>query len=182
MVEIDLFPDCLPEPFSSSGPIIGMDAPLEFFKSRRRSCGIESRYAEYFFGPVGMFADRRDTCPTAGVAQPLRFRQIGFAALQLGGPFHHLRLEFVAGFAKLLLALAYRFLSAAVSVEEASCPKGCCGMIRRYRKQQLVNLGGKVGATTRRRNQTVLGIDTDRDDNTAASLRTTANVANDFPM
>ena len=41
---------------------------------------------------------------TAGVAQPLRFRQIGFAALQLGGPFRHLCLEFVAGFTKLLLA------------------------------------------------------------------------------
>jgi hypothetical protein len=73
MVEIYLFPDCCPEVFSSSGPVIGMDAPFEFFKTRRPFCGIESRYAEYFFGPVGMFADRRDTCPTARVAQSLRF-------------------------------------------------------------------------------------------------------------
>ena len=32
MVEIYLFPDCCPEVFSSSGPVIEMDAPLEFFK------------------------------------------------------------------------------------------------------------------------------------------------------
>jgi hypothetical protein len=74
MVEIYLFADCGPEAFFSSGPVIGMDAPLEFFKSRRAPCGIESRYAEDFLGPVGMFAGRRDTCPTARVAQPLRFR------------------------------------------------------------------------------------------------------------
>ena len=37
--------------------------------------------------------------------------------MQLGGPFRHLRLEFVVGFTKLLLALAYRFLGAAVIVE-----------------------------------------------------------------
>src|SRR5205823_10698278 len=102
------------------------------------------------------------------MAQPLRFSQIGFAALQLGGPFRHLRLEFVAGFTKLLLALAYRFLGAAVMVEEASCPKCCCGMIRRYGEQQLVNFGRKVGVITRRRNQTALGINADGDDNTAA--------------
>ena len=64
-----------------------------------------------------MFAGRRDACPTARVAQPLRFGQIGFAALQFGGPFRHLRLEFVAGSTKLLLALADRFLGAAVSVD-----------------------------------------------------------------
>src|SRR4029077_20281328 len=115
---------------SSSGPVIGMDAPLEFFKTWRPFCGIESHYAEYFFGPVGMFADCRDTCPTARVAQSLRFSQIGFAALQLGGSFRHLRLEFVAGFTKLLLALAYRFPGAGVLFDEASRAKCCCGMIR----------------------------------------------------
>src|SRR4029077_17509951 len=44
MVEIDLFPDCFAEVFSSSSPVIGMDAPFEFFKSRRPFCGIESLY------------------------------------------------------------------------------------------------------------------------------------------
>jgi hypothetical protein len=52
------------------------------------------------------------------MAQPLRFSQIGFAALQLGGPFRHLRLEF-----------------------DACRTKCCCGMIRGHGEQQLVNLG-----------------------------------------
>src|SRR5216683_6435073 len=99
---------------------------------------------------------------TARMAQPLRFSQIGFAALQLGGPFRHLCLEFVAGFTKLLLALAYCFLGAAVIMDEACRPKCCCGMIRRHGKQQLVNFGGKVGAITRRSDQTALGSDADR--------------------
>ena len=115
------------------------------------------------------------------MAQPLRFSQIGFAALQLGGPFRHLRLEFVVGFTKLLLALAYRFLGAAVIVEEAGRPKCRCGMIRRHGKQQLVNLGRKVSVITCRRDQAALGIDADGDDNTPALLRATANVAHDFP-
>ena len=58
---------------------------------------------------------------------------------------------------------------------------GGCGMIRGYREQQLINFRGKVGAITGRRNQTAFGIDADGDDNTAALLRATVNVANDFP-
>jgi hypothetical protein len=65
MVEIYLFADCCPEVFFSSGQVVGMDAPLEFFKSWRPSCGIESRYAEGFLGPVSVFAGCRDKCPTA---------------------------------------------------------------------------------------------------------------------
>src|ERR1700730_9561315 len=116
------------------------------------------------------------TIPTeaARVAQPLRLHQVGLAALQLGGPLRHLHLEFVAGFTKLLRALAYRFL-------DACRPKCRCRMIRGHRKQQLVNLGWKVGAITRRRNQTALGSDADGDDDAAAALRAIANVANDFP-
>jgi hypothetical protein len=74
MVEIYLFADCGREVFFSSGAVIGMDAPLEFFKSRRPLCGIESGYAEDFLRPIGMFADRRARCPAARMAQPLRFR------------------------------------------------------------------------------------------------------------
>src|SRR6266436_59054 len=136
--------------------------------------------AKSFLRPVEFPAGNIPT-ETARVAQPLRFSQIGFAALQLGGAFRHLRLEFVAGITKLLLALAYRFLGAAVIVDEACRPKCCCGMIRRHGEQQLVNFGGKVGAITRRSDQTALGSDADRDDNTAAALRAIANVANDFP-
>jgi hypothetical protein len=53
-------------------------------------------------------------------------------------------------------------------------------MIRRYGEQQLVDFAGKVGAITRRRNQTALGIDTDGNGNAAASLRAPVGVANDF--
>src|SRR5216683_2013253 len=117
---------------------------------------------------------------TARMAQPLRLRQIGFAALQLGGPFCHLRLEFVPGFTKLLLALAYRFLGAAVILDEACRPKCCCGMIRGHGEQQLVNFGRKVGVITCCCNHTPLGIDPDGNDNTAASLCAIADVANNF--
>jgi hypothetical protein len=85
------------------------------------------------------------------VAQRLRFGQICFAAPQLGGPFRHLGLQFVAGFSKLSLALTHRFLSAAVSVDEACRPKRRCGMICGYGEQQLVNFRRKVGAITGRR-------------------------------
>ena len=61
--------------------------------------------AKGFFRPVE-FPARDIPAETARVAQPLRFGQIGFAALQFGGPFRHLRFKFVAGFAKLSLALA----------------------------------------------------------------------------
>jgi hypothetical protein len=72
-VPIYLFADCSLEMFCGSGPVIGMEAPLEFFKSRRPPCGIETQNAERFLRPVGMFAGRRDTRPAARVTQPLRF-------------------------------------------------------------------------------------------------------------
>jgi hypothetical protein len=43
-------------------------------------------------------------------------------------------------------------------------------VIRSHGKQQLVNLGGKVGATARRSDQASFGIDTNGNDNTAAWL------------
>src|SRR5258708_10522985 len=128
-----------------------------------------------------MFAGRRDECPTARMAQPLRFGQIGFAASQLGGSFRHRGLEFVAGSAKLSLALAYCFLGAAVIVDEACHPKCGGGMMGGDGEEQLVDFAGKVGAITRRRNHTALGIDVDGNDDAAASLRAAANIAYDFP-
>src|SRR6267142_5280141 len=154
---------------------------LEYELHCRLISSVAFKNAKGFLRPVEFPAGNIPT-ETARVAQPLRFSQIGFAALQLGGAFRHLRLEFVAGITKLLLALAYRFLGAAVIVDEACRPKCCSGVIRRHGKQQLVNLGRKLGVITRRRNQTALGSDADGDDNTAALLRATANVANDFPV
>src|SRR6266700_2876688 len=140
---------------------------LEYELHCRLIGSVAFKNAKGFLRPVEFPAENIPT-ETARVAQPLRFSQIGFAALQLGGPFRHLRLEFVAGFTKLLFALAYRFLGAPVIVDEASCAKCRCGMIRGDGEQQLVNFGGKVGVTTRCRNQTALRIDADRDDNAAA--------------
>ena len=123
-----------------------------------------------------MFAGRRDECPTPRVTQPLRFGQIGLAASQFGGPFRHLRLEFVAGSSKLLFALAQRFFGAAVIVDEACHPKCRCGMIGGHGEQQLVDFGRKVGAIAGRGNHTALGIDADGNDDAAAALRAAANL------
>src|SRR5438128_5647298 len=125
---------------------------LEYELHCRLIGSVAFKNAKGFLRPVEFPAENIPT-ETARVAQPLRFSQICFAALQLGGPFRHLRLEFVAGFTKLLLALAYRFLGAALIVEDAGCPKCCCGMIRSHGEQQLVDLGRKVGVITCRRNQ-----------------------------
>src|SRR6267154_5266177 len=167
-IEILPFPHCAVDSLLNPGSVVWMSS-LEHELHRRFVGWIAFKDAKGLLRPVEFPAGNIPT-ETAGVAQPLGFRQIGFAALQFSGPFRHLRLKFVAGFTKLLLALAYRFLSAALIVEETCRPKCCCAMIRRHGKQQLVNLGRKVGVITCRRNQTTLGIDTDGDDNSAALL------------
>ena len=53
-------------------------------------------------------------------------------------------------------------------------------MIRSQAEQELVNLRGKADATTGRGNDTALGIDTDRNDNTAAWPGTAVDVGNDL--
>src|SRR5207244_5166835 len=119
------------------GSVVWMSS-LEYELHCRLIGSVAFKNAKGFLRPVE-FPARNIPTETARVAQPLRFRQIGFAALQLGGPFRHLRLEFVAGFTKLLLALAYCFLGAAVIVDEPSRAKCCCSMIRGYGEQQLVD-------------------------------------------
>src|SRR3984893_7433953 len=179
-IEILPFLRCAVDCLLNEGYVVRMSS-LEYELHCWLIGSVAFKDAKSFLRPVE-FPTGNIPTETARVAQPLRFSQIGFAALQLGGAFRHLRLEFVAGFTRLLLALAYRFLGAAVIVEEACRPKRCCRMIRRHGKQQLVNLGRKLGVITCRRNQTALGSDADGDDNTAALLRATANVANDFPV
>jgi hypothetical protein len=61
--------------------------------------------------------------PVFEIREVASFGQIGLAALQFGGLFHHLRFKFVARFAKLPFALAQRCLGAAVIVDEACHPK-----------------------------------------------------------
>ncbi len=53
-------------------------------------------------------------------------------------------------------------------------------MIRSEAKQKLVNLRGKVGATTGCGNNTTLGIDADGNDNTVTRLNVAADVGNDL--
>ena len=79
-----------------------------------------------------------------------------------------------------MLALAQRLFCAAALVDETRVLKCGRGVIRRHGKQQLVDLGGKVGAIAHRSDQTALGIDPDGNDNTAARPRAAANVGNDF--
>src|SRR5258708_7017531 len=179
-IEILPFLRCAVESLLNAGSVVWMSS-VDHELHCRLIGSVAFKDAKGFLRPVEFPAGNIPT-ETARVAQPLRFSQIGFAALQLGGPFRHLRLELVAGFTKLLLALAYRFLGATLIVDQASCPKCCCGMIRGHGEQQLVNFGGKVGVITCRRNQTALGSDADGDDNTAAALGATDNVANDFPV
>src|SRR6266853_6490824 len=179
-IEILPFLRCAVECLLNAGSVVWMSS-VDHELHCRLIGSVAVKDTKGFLRPVEFPAGNIPT-ETARAAQPLRFSQIGFAALQLAGPFRHLRLEFVAGFTKLLLALAYRFLGASVIVEEACCPKCRCGMIRGHGEQQLVNFGRKVGAITRRRNQTALGSDADGDDNAAAALLATADVVDDFSV
>src|SRR5438309_956563 len=100
--------------------VVGMSS-LEYELQCWMIGSIAFKDAKGFLRPVKLPA-RHVPTEAARVAQPLRFGQIGLAALQLGGPFRHLGLEFVMGFAKLSLALAHRLLDA--------CRTKCrCGMI-----------------------------------------------------
>src|ERR1700720_5015244 len=122
-IEILPFLHCAVDSLLNPGSVVRMSS-LKHELHRRFVGWIPVEDAKGFLRPVEFPAGDIPT-ETAGVAQPLRFRQIGFAALQFGGPFRHLRLEFVAGFTKLLLALAYRLLAAC----RAKCGRG---MIRGY--------------------------------------------------
>ena len=103
-IEICLFlcrtVDCL----LNAGPVVWV-SPLQDELWGRSIGSVAFKDAKGFLRPVEFPAGNIPT-ETARVAQPLRFSQIGFAALQFGGPFRHLRFQFVAGFAKLSLALA----------------------------------------------------------------------------
>ena len=102
-----------------AGSVVRMSS-LEYERQCRLIGSIAFKDAKGFLRPVKLSA-RNIPTEAAGVTQPLRFGQIGLAALQLGGPFRHLGLEFVMGFAKLLLALAYRLLDA--------CRTKCCSRV-----------------------------------------------------
>src|SRR5207253_6327287 len=92
--------------------------------------------------------------------------QLGSGPPQFHRPVRHLRFELAARATKALL--------------DPGALKCRCGVVRSHRNQELVDLGGKVGPTTRRGDQTALGVDTDGNDETPASLRPVANFGNDL--
>src|SRR5712692_2522025 len=68
-----LAPRCL-GCFPNFGLIIRMDALKECFESRLSTVRVKTQHAVAFLGPVPDLAGGGGPCPTARVAQPLRFR------------------------------------------------------------------------------------------------------------
>src|SRR6266446_6655553 len=66
------------EQFSDSVLVLRVKSPEEFFESRRPVVRIEAKHAVGFLRPVPNLARSRRPRPTSGVAESLRFRQIGF--------------------------------------------------------------------------------------------------------
>src|SRR6202047_4255202 len=112
MFKIDIlsFLHCAVDCLLHTGSVVRMST-LEHEPHCRLISRVAFKDAKGFLRPVEFPAGDIPT-ETGGVAQPLRFRQIGFAALQLGGPFRHLRLEFVEGSWKVFSAQSYRVLGA----------------------------------------------------------------------
>src|SRR6266404_8832824 len=68
-----LAPRCL-GCFPSFGLIIRMDALKECFESRLSTVRVKTEYTVAFLGPVPELSRSGSPCPTARMAEPLRFR------------------------------------------------------------------------------------------------------------
>src|SRR6266853_2277123 len=64
------------------GLIIRMDALEERFESRLSTVRVKTQHAVAFLGPVPNVTRSRNPCPTARMAEPLRFRQVCLALLK----------------------------------------------------------------------------------------------------
>ena len=73
-VEIQPLADYRLEEFCHSDPVIRMDVSEEFLIFWQPLYRIETQYAICFLREIGDFVGCRDTCPTARVTEPLRFR------------------------------------------------------------------------------------------------------------
>lgn len=62
--------------------VVRMDAPHPVIPRRHSRCGIEAKQAVVFFGRMDDTSARDVECPAAGVAHPLRVRQISLAPSQ----------------------------------------------------------------------------------------------------
>src|SRR5438270_13934720 len=67
------------EQFPDSALVLRTKALEESFESRRSHLRIETEHAISFLRPVPDFPGSGRPCPTPGMAEPLRFRQIRFA-------------------------------------------------------------------------------------------------------
>src|SRR5216683_4152444 len=83
---LDLFPE--------AGLVVGMNPLQEFFESGQTILWIETQNTVAFLRPVTGFTGRSVPGPTAGAAQPLRFRQVRFTAPEgLLGPLLFTQIE-----------------------------------------------------------------------------------------
>ena len=111
----------------------------------------------------GLIFSEQGNTDRRGIQDRLQF---GGGPAQLDRPFRHLRLQLAARAAQVLLRQR--------ALERAG------GVIRGHRKQQLVDLGGKVDTIGRHGDQAALGIDANGNDDTAARRRAAADVGNDL--
>ncbi|HEY4396972.1 MAG TPA: hypothetical protein VGO28_04815 [Acidimicrobiia bacterium] len=100
--------------------------------------------------------------------------ELGPASLHVSCPLDHSHLEVVPGFAKLV------FRSPAL-VDEARVLKRHRSVIGGGGEQQVIDVARKIGATTRRRDESALGVHSDGDHHPTVWL-CLAYVRNDFPM
>src|SRR3954466_8324296 len=110
---------------------------------------------------------------TPGVGEPLRLRQVRFAAPQFGCALGHLHLELVSSFAKL-------FFRPCALLDESCALKCRGGLIRGKRQQQLVRRRRKVAAFGGGSDPPRLATEADWDGNAAAGLRLVADVGNEL--
>src|SRR6266536_2467495 len=167
------FTDSFLERFGPPRTILRMNALAKLFERGDSLFRIEAVQAGVFIGGVGYLSGVAVQGSSACMGQPLRLGQVGFASPQLGCPLSHLHLELISGLAKLLFGPR-------ALVDEACALKCRRSVIRGKAQKQMVNFRGKVGSIAGRGNQTALGIDTDRNDDTAAWLHAVADVRNDL--
>ncbi len=79
--EIRLVADGFLEPFPAVGLIVRVKPLKKCLELGWRPSGVKAQNSVALLRPVPDLTGPRVPCPTAGLAQPLRFRQIGFAAL-----------------------------------------------------------------------------------------------------
>src|SRR5229473_2625128 len=81
-LELGLLAPCCLGRFPNFGLIIRLDALKECFESRFSTLRVKTQHAVAFLGPIPDLTGGGGPCPTARMAEPLRFRQVCLALLQ----------------------------------------------------------------------------------------------------